>query len=103
MGVEEFKLPYGLTLMILQYFFPLTVLIFTYSRIAVAVWGKKSLGEAEDSRDQRLAKTKRKVRKKIYATFTRFKYNKLYFFNPIMQSVGISKKIYISHAHIYIL
>ncbi|CAL8074297.1 unnamed protein product [Orchesella dallaii] len=61
MGVEEFKLPYGLTLMILQYFFPLTVLIFTYSRIAVAVWGKKSLGEAEDSRDQRLAKTKRKM------------------------------------------
>ncbi|ODN06090.1 Neuropeptide Y receptor, partial [Orchesella cincta] len=61
MGAEEFKLPYGLTLMILQYFFPLTVLIFTYSRIAVAVWGKKSLGEAEDSRDQRLAKTKRKT------------------------------------------
>ena len=51
--------------MILQYFFPLAVLIFTYARIAVAVWGKKAPGEAEDGRDQRLAKAKRKVRCKL--------------------------------------
>jgi neuropeptide Y receptor len=47
--------------MILQYFFPLAVLVFTYTRIALAVWGKKAPGEAEDGRDQRLAKAKRKV------------------------------------------
>jgi len=47
--------------MILQYFFPIAVLIFTYTRIAIAVWGKKAPGEAEDNRDQRQAKAKRKV------------------------------------------
>jgi neuropeptide Y receptor len=47
--------------MVLQYFFPISVLIFTYTRIAIAVWGKKPPGEAEDARDQRLAKAKRKV------------------------------------------
>jgi hypothetical protein len=58
---EETKLGYSLTLMVLQYFFPISVLIFTYTRIAIAVWGKKPPGEAEDARDQRLAKAKRKV------------------------------------------
>ena len=52
--------------MILQYFFPLAVLVFTYTRIALAVWGKKAPGEAEDGRDQRLAKAKRKVRNCIH-------------------------------------
>ena len=59
------KLYYSLALMVLQYFFPLAVLIFTYTRIALAVWGKKAPGEAEDGRDQRLAKAKRKVNKII--------------------------------------
>ena len=58
---DNLKLYYSLTLMILQYFFPLAVLVFTYTRIALAVWGKKAPGEAEDGRDQRLAKAKRKV------------------------------------------
>jgi neuropeptide Y receptor len=58
---EDTKLGYSLTLMVLQYFFPISVLIFTYTRIAIAVWGKKPPGEAEDARDQRLAKAKRKV------------------------------------------
>ncbi|CAL8116765.1 unnamed protein product [Orchesella dallaii] len=53
MGPEEFKLPYGWTLMTFQYYFPVTLLIFTYSRI-------KSLrqAEAEDSKDQSVFKTK---------------------------------------------
>ncbi|CAG7828595.1 unnamed protein product [Allacma fusca] len=55
------KLYYSLALMILQYFFPLVVLVFTYTRIAVAVWGKRAPGEAEDGRDRRLAKSKRKM------------------------------------------
>ena len=53
--------------MVLQYFFPLAVLIFTYTRIALAVWGKKAPGEAEDGRDQRLAKAKRKVKNPLFS------------------------------------
>lgn len=52
---------YTIALLVLQFVLPLVVLIFTYSRIAFAVWGKKPPGEAENSRDQRMAKSKRKV------------------------------------------
>lgn len=47
--------------MTLQFLLPLTVLIFTYTRIAIAVWGKRPPGEAQNTRDQRMAKSKRKV------------------------------------------
>lgn len=52
--------------MILQFIVPLFVLISTYTRIAIAVWGKRPPGEAENSRDQRMAKSKRKVGKFIF-------------------------------------
>lgn len=58
---QDERYQYSMALMILQYFFPLTVLLFTYSRIGVVVWGNKPPGEAEDVRDQRLAASKRKV------------------------------------------
>lgn len=47
--------------MILQFIVPLFVLVSTYTRIAIAVWGKRPPGEAENSRDQRMQKSKRKV------------------------------------------
>lgn len=47
--------------MVLQYVVPLLVLVFTYTRIAIVVWGKQTPGEAENSRDQRMARSKRKV------------------------------------------
>ncbi|KAB7495355.1 Neuropeptide Y receptor [Armadillidium nasatum] len=50
---------YSSALMLLQYFLPLTVLIFTYLRIAIVVWGKKDLGETP-ARIDRLAKGKKK-------------------------------------------
>ena len=53
---------YTLTIMVLQYFLPLSVLLFTYSWIGFVIWVKKPPGEAEDSRDQRMAASKRKVR-----------------------------------------
>lgn len=56
--------------MTLQFLLPLTVLIFTYTRIAIAVWGKRPPGEAQNSRDQRMAKSKRKVR--LFLTSTIF-------------------------------
>lgn len=51
---------YSATLMLLQYFLPIMVLIFTYARIAVAIWGKKHLGE-NPPKMERLARSKRKV------------------------------------------
>lgn len=53
---------YTTTLLITQFVIPLLVLIYTYTRIAIVVWGKRPPGEAENSRDQRMAKSKRKVR-----------------------------------------
>lgn len=58
---SEQRYYYSMALMVLQYFFPLTVLLYTYTRIGVVVWGNKPPGEAEDVRDQRLAASKRKV------------------------------------------
>ncbi|XP_046393344.1 RYamide receptor [Ischnura elegans] len=52
---------YSMALMSLQYITPLTVLVATYARIAAAVWGKRTPGEAENSRDQRMARSKRKM------------------------------------------
>lgn len=53
---------YSMALMTLQFAAPLSVLIFTYARIALAVWGGRPPGEAENSRDRRMAKSKRKVK-----------------------------------------
>ncbi|XP_071455777.1 RYamide receptor-like [Hetaerina americana] len=52
---------YSMALMSLQYITPLTVLVATYARIAAAVWGKRTPGEAENTRDQRMARSKRKM------------------------------------------
>lgn len=57
----EYRYWYSMALMILQYVFPLTVLIYTYARIARVVWGKETPGEAEHSRDRKMAASKRKV------------------------------------------
>ncbi len=59
---KQLKYYYSVTLMIAQYFFPLVVLIITYTRIGFVVWGKRAPGEAEDARDARMAASKRKVR-----------------------------------------
>ncbi|XP_041565480.1 RYamide receptor isoform X2 [Drosophila elegans] len=52
---------YTLSLFALQFVVPLAVLVFTYTRIAIRVWGKRPPGEAESSRDQRMARSKRKM------------------------------------------
>lgn len=48
-------------LMILQFVLPLFVLVITYTRIVIAVWGKKMPGEEDNARDARMARSKRKV------------------------------------------
>lgn len=55
--------------MTFQFLLPLAVLISTYTRIAVAVWGKRPPGEAENSRDQRMARSKRKVGNNLCVIF----------------------------------
>ncbi|XP_075158109.1 RYamide receptor-like [Haematobia irritans] len=60
---------YTWALLTLQFIVPLSVLIFTYTRIALAVWGKRPPGEAENSRDQRMARSKRKSASRLKFTF----------------------------------
>ncbi|XP_043525960.1 RYamide receptor-like [Frieseomelitta varia] len=57
----ENKYYYSIALLVLQYVIPITVLMFTYTSIAVMVWGKRPPGEAENVRDQRMARSKRKM------------------------------------------
>nr|CAH0112594.1 unnamed protein product [Daphnia galeata] len=52
---------YTTVLLLLQYCFPLAVLVFTYGRIGLEIWGKKAPGEAHQHRDLRLARSKRKM------------------------------------------
>ncbi|XP_066581791.1 RYamide receptor isoform X2 [Prorops nasuta] len=58
---EEHKYYYTISLLVLQYLVPLMVLMFTYISIAIVVWGKRPPGEAENTRDQRMARSKRKM------------------------------------------
>lgn len=55
------KYYYSMALMILQFVVPLFVLVITYSRIVVVVWGKRMPGEEDNARDARMARSKRKV------------------------------------------
>ncbi|CAL7940739.1 unnamed protein product [Xylocopa violacea] len=57
----EKKYYYSIALLVLQYVIPIMVLVFTYTSIAVMVWGKRPPGEAENVRDQRMARSKRKM------------------------------------------
>lgn len=50
---------YSIALLVLQFVIPFVVLIFTYTRIAFAVWGKTP--PRSTINDQRMAKSKRKV------------------------------------------
>lgn len=61
MGNRELKHTYTMTIMCLQYFVPLAVLMYTYSRIGYVIWIKITPGEAERRRDERIASSKRKV------------------------------------------
>lgn len=55
------KYYYSMALMVLQFVVPLFVLIITYTRIVIAVWGKRMPGEEDNARDARMARSKRKV------------------------------------------
>lgn len=61
-GNPEFDWMYSQILMLLQYIIPAAVLLFTYTRIGIVIWCHRIPGEAENSRDQRIARSKIKVR-----------------------------------------
>lgn len=63
MGGNDYRTVYSFLLMGLQYLLPFTVLVFTYTRIGIVVWGKQAPGEADDERDAKMAASKRKVRR----------------------------------------
>lgn len=68
---EVWQLIYTASLMALQYFIPLAILIICYSTICYVIWFKKPPGEAENARDRRLALSKRKVNVAARITQTR--------------------------------
>jgi len=69
---DRWKLAYSASLMALQYFIPLVILIVCYSTICYIIWIKKPPGEAENARDRRLALSKRKVNSATSTAQTRF-------------------------------
>lgn len=52
---------YNIMILVFQYFIPLVILIFTYGRMILVLWIKKTPGEAVSERDQRMSKSKKKV------------------------------------------
>ncbi len=48
--------------MIVEYFVPLAVISYAYTRIAFRLWGSKTPGAAQDQRDHNILVNKKKVR-----------------------------------------
>ena len=55
---------YSYSLTTMEYIVPLVIITFAYTRIAFRLWGNKTPGQAQDSRDQNLLMNKKKVRQK---------------------------------------
>lgn len=70
----DFGYTYSTLLMVLQYIIPLKVLVFTYTSIATVIWCHRIPGEAENARDKRMARSKRKV-----GSFNVLNYNSVYY------------------------
>ncbi|CAG9772997.1 unnamed protein product [Ceutorhynchus assimilis] len=58
---EVYETTFTIVLMILQYIIPLIVLLFTYTSIAAVIWCHRIPGEAENTRDKRMARSKKKM------------------------------------------
>ncbi|KAK3089388.1 hypothetical protein FSP39_003227 [Pinctada imbricata] len=58
---------YSVSIMLLQYFVPLFLMLVTYIHIGVIVWIKRPPGEADKNRDMRLQRSKRKTVKMLIA------------------------------------
>lgn len=94
---------YSMAVTVLQYFLPLAILSFTYANIGVVIWVKKAPGEAENTRDQRLAASKRKVFRKcmfLHLSFllsVRFFIHAKHFFVPLLEIYCVEGKYWSNH------
>ncbi len=59
---------YSIIAMIVQYFFPLQVLLFAYGRIGHTIWARRTPGEGEASRDRKMTESKTRVREMFIYT-----------------------------------
>ncbi|KXJ69290.1 substance-K receptor [Aedes albopictus] len=62
---ESEMLLYRYILTLVQYFVPLCVISFVYIQMALRLWGSKTPGNAQDSRDMTMLKNKKKVIKML--------------------------------------
>nr|XP_027194880.1 RYamide receptor-like [Dermatophagoides pteronyssinus] len=69
---QEYRTSYSVLLMILQYILPFTVLVFTYTRIGLMIWGRQTPGERDGGRDARIAASKRKMVKMMITCVVAF-------------------------------
>jgi leucokinin receptor len=58
---DEAMLSYRVVLLVLQYLIPLCVISCVYIRMALTLWGSKTPGNAQSTRDATLMKNKKKV------------------------------------------
>jgi leucokinin receptor len=58
---DEAMLSYRVVLLVLQYLTPLCIISFVCIRMALILWGAKTPGNAQSSRDATLMKNKKKV------------------------------------------
>ena len=58
---HDAKYAYSMSIMLLQYFVPLFLMLVTYCHIGIIIWIKRPPGEADRNRDLRLQRAKRKV------------------------------------------
>jgi leucokinin receptor len=58
---DDAMLSYRVVLLVLQYLIPLCVISCVYIRMALTLWGSKTPGNAQSSRDATLMKNKKKV------------------------------------------
>ncbi|XP_073983064.1 RYamide receptor-like [Rhodnius prolixus] len=56
---------YHSVLVLLQYFIPLTVIIFAYARMGLTLWGATAPGNAQSERDANIMRNKKKVIKML--------------------------------------
>lgn len=72
---HESRYIYSVTIMMLQYFLPLFIMLCTYTHIGYMIWIKRPPGEADSSRDLRIASSKRKVKYSFCQKLLNFEIN----------------------------
>lgn len=57
---------------VVQYFIPFGVISFVYIQMAIRLWGSKTPGNAQDTRDITLMRNKKRVNKTVLYKIIRF-------------------------------